>query len=234
MGHRRVDLCASTHIHSFRTWLFDTPFRHPSTLPRRPKIYITPVQSVQYIHTTVTQRTASWSSHSLSLATYPSPTIEHHIYSTYIFHSYSLKHKVHINIEDPGFCTSLLASRVSCPNGIILNSHLDLTTTFANSLRQSFRRLKTAGVEYSNESQTPLATSARGHLIRSIPTLYNPPTPGTSLGGRTNLLIIHFRFIQQKCLFRELLLPGAMPRWMMLRSRGTSLPSTPLDLRSDK
>merc|ERR1712169_111645 len=69
----------------------DTPFRHPSTLPRRPKIYITPVQSVQYIHTTVTQRTASWSSHSLSLATFPSPTIEHHIYSTYIFHSYSLK-----------------------------------------------------------------------------------------------------------------------------------------------
>merc|ERR1711900_9791 len=66
------------------------------------------------------------------------------------------------------------------------------------------------------------------------PTLYNPPTPATSLGGRTNLLIIHFRFIQQKCLFRELLLPGAMPRWMMLRSRGTSLPSTPLDLRSDK
>jgi len=45
----------------------------------------------QYKHTTVTQRTASWSSHSLPLATYPSPTIEHHIYSTYIFHSFSLK-----------------------------------------------------------------------------------------------------------------------------------------------
>merc|ERR1711939_279643 len=47
--------------------------------------------TVSAIHTTVTQRTASWSSHSLSLATFPSPTIEHHIYSTYIFHSYSLK-----------------------------------------------------------------------------------------------------------------------------------------------